>query len=175
MKPRIDISKTSRFIIWEGGGWDGKKKQRQPSGSAIIVAGPDGEKLPICFDVNPTMYSTQCAFYANINQMLVAAYVTSEGMSFNITIELARIEELTTDLVQGEAVAKPKLKTLWVHRELVAPAEVYEVYRKYDPTKDGNRLEYQNLIEVAVNKACTPLDQQSFFWAIPRPQRETVN
>jgi hypothetical protein len=166
MKPRIDLGRTSRFIIWEGGGWDGKKKI--PSGTAIIVAGPDGEKLPICFDVNPKMYATQCAFFANVGQTLAAAYVTPSGTQFNVSLELARIEALTTDLVQGEAKVRPVLKTLWVHQELVDPTDIYEVFNRYDPTKDSHRPEYQNLIKVAVNKSCTPLDQQSFFWAIPR-------
>ena len=175
MKPRIDLSRKSRFIIWESGGWDGTTNKRSPSGSALVIGGPDGEKLPICYDVNPRRNVYQCAFFANIGQMIAAAFVTTENAKFNVSLELARIEELTTEMVQGTATPAPKLKMMWIHRELVDGENVHEVYKKYDPEKEFHRPEFQNLLKVAVTKACTPLDEQSFCWAIPRPVKQDVN
>lgn len=167
MKPRLDLSKTSRFSIWESGGWDSVSK-RPPSGTAIIVGGPNGEKLPICFDVNPKQYSTQCAFFANIGQVLAAAYLVEEGNQINVSLELARIEQLTTDLVQGEAKPQAKMQILWVHRELVGVDALDSVYRAYSVDKDSHRPEYQNLIKLAIKKAYHPLGDQYWFWGIPR-------
>lgn len=173
MKPRLDLSKTSRFSIWESGGWDSNSK-RSIGGSAIIVGGPNGEKLPICFDVNPKQYTTQCAFFADIGQVLAAAYLNQDdNKKINVSLELARIDQLTTDLVQGEAKPFAKLQTLWVHREMASPNTLDTIYQSYDPSKESHRLEYQNLIKLAIKKAFTPLDEQYWFWGIPRTNQNS--
>lgn len=171
MKIRLDLTKTNRFMVWEAGGLDTNRKM--PICSSVIVAGPDGEKLKIAFDVNPRENITQCAFFAEIGQVLAACYVTYipglvNGPQRNVTLELARIEQLTTDMVQGEAKAVPVLQTLWVHRELIDVDKVLDVVNRYDASKDGHRDTYKNLLKVAVEKALTPLIDQHFFWAIPR-------
>ena len=167
MKIRLDLTKTNRFAVWESGGWDASKKP--PFGNAIIVAGPDGEKLRIAFDVNPRENITQCAFFAEIGQTLASCYITcTDDGKRNVTLELARIQALTTELVQGEAQPIPKLQTLWVHREVVDALEVQALHRCYDVRKEGQRQEYQDLLQVAIQKAGTPAHEQRFFWAIPR-------
>jgi hypothetical protein len=168
MKIRLDLTKTNRFAVWESGGWDASKKP--PFGNAIIVAGPDGEKLKIAFDVNPRENITQCAFFAEIGQTLASCYITcTDDGKRNVTLELARIQALTTELVQGEAQPTPKLQTLWVHREVVGEdVENADLPLNYDIRKDGQRQEYQNLLWVAIQKALTPSNEQKFFWAIPR-------
>lgn len=171
MKVRLDLTKTNRFTVWESGGWDATR--RPPFGNSVIVAGPDGEKMKIAFDTNPRENITQCAFFAEIGQTLAACYITStsgeKDAGLNVTMELARIQLLSTELVQGEARPVTKLQTLWVHKELVlSDLSLPGVVLNYDIRKDGHRLEYQTLLSVALEKALTPLSEQRFFWAIPR-------
>ena len=173
MKPRIDLSKTNRFTIWESGGLD--MKRIPPLGTSIIVAGPDGEQLKIAFDTNPRENVTHCAFFAEIGQVLACCFLnhtqyTPDTGELNVSLELARIQALTTELVQGEAKAVAKLQTLWVHRESTDNKRLLGLADRYDPTVEGQRPEYQNLLRRALEKANVPLKEQRFFWAIPRPR-----
>jgi hypothetical protein len=175
MKIRLDLTKTNRFAIWESGGWDSSKKNRNSIfGTSVIIAGPEGERLKIAFDTNPRENITQCAFFAEIGQIVAACYVelppevNDNSQERLISLELARIQQLTTDLIQGEARAIPKLQTLWVHRQPVSLKDALHVADSYDLTKEGHKEDYRNLLRVSIEKAITPLNSQRFFWAIPR-------
>jgi len=160
-------------MVWEAGGLDTRKQP--PLSNSLICADANGEKLKIAFDTNPRENITQCAFFAEIGHILAACYInqvqdpdTGSNSKSEVTLELARIQQLTTTLVQGEARASCVLQTLWVHREVVPNDQIQSLVNRYDLTKDGHREEFKTLLGVALEKAVTPLNEQRFFWAIPR-------
>jgi hypothetical protein len=173
MQPRIDISRNNRFTIWEGGGWAEKKG----FGTGMIIAGHDGNKLQVVFDVNPTQNVHQCCFFAEIGQVVCEAFVKPadqviDGKNLMVSIELVTIKSLSTRLVQGKAKAKAEFETKWVYRAQARASSAIELAEAYKVDNEFFKPELYNLIKLAIEKALTPPEQQRVFWAIPRAPRE---
>ena len=71
MNPRVDLSKTSRFTIWESGFFNLTTQH----GSAHIIANEDGEPLDMLFSADPTKYQHNCCFPASANQIVAYAHL----------------------------------------------------------------------------------------------------
>lgn len=169
MKARVDLSNSNRFTVWESGGW----AEAKGFGSAVIVAGPQGEKLPVIYDVNPQQNVHQCCFMAEIGNILCESYIKKadqpvDGKDLILSLELARIDTVTTALVQGVAQPRLTLKTLWVHREMATRATAMQVAESYTQDTEFYRDEYLNLVKLAIEKSLLPGPKQRFFWAIER-------
>lgn len=169
MQPRIDLSKNSRFTIWEAGGWNESKG----FGSGLVVAGPNGEKLPVIYDINPRANLHQCCFVAEVGQVLVEAYIKKadtpiDGRDLIVSLEIARIESITTQLVQGNAQPKVNLKTLWVHRAMATAKTAEAISDDYAADADFYKEEFHDLLELVIEKALTKPNSQRIFWGIPR-------
>jgi hypothetical protein len=187
MKPRIDISAQNSLTIWESGAWN----STQGVGRSTLISGPEGERLNVIFDTNPEFSNFHYLFFARVGQMVATVFVRklpnrpdvpdflqrtqpNVGETYRYELELNRIQTLSTEQVQGNAVPRAQMESLWVHQE-VGPRNAEElIYKNYKSDRIGYKDVYRDLMVQAVEKAFTLAENQKLFWGIPRPVRETV-
>jgi hypothetical protein len=173
MKPRIDISNQNNLTIWESGRWN----EKQNVGRAILVAGPEGEKLNVVYECDPTGATNyHYLFFANAEQIVASAYIKKlDDNRYKYDLELSSIVSLTTNAIQGESVASAKLKSLWTLKQIGKDTNFSPLIDKsYTPDRLGFRKAYRDLLMSTVQKALTPSEKQKLFWGIPRQQRVTT-
>lgn len=164
MKPRIDISAKQRFTIWESGNWNDKEN----IGRATLVAGPDGERLPVIFDTNPEKYVFQYLFFADVDQVVAMVFVRNRGEHFQYDISMSKIVNLTTKNVQGNPVAHANMESLFKLKESGSADFIPMLERAYNKDRMGYKETYAELLKQAVTKAFTKAQEQHLFWGVSR-------
>lgn len=172
MKPIIELSDTNRFVVWESGFWN----QDKNFGTGVLVAGPNGEELPVIFDRDPTKGLKHGLMLAEVGGFLVGAFVRVTDKTF-VQIEVMKISGLNTPVVGGEITPKADTKNLYIGRMTIPPdtslneQQISKILAKLP--KMAELPQAKRLVKLAIKKALTPLDEQGIFYGIPRQGSQT--
>ena len=166
MKPRIDISAKGSLTLWESGAWSEKEKV----GRATLISGPEGEKLNVIYDANATTSNFHYLFFAHPGQVVSTAFIRKDSDEhYSFYLRLSKIDSLTVDSVQGEAVAKANFKILW---SLMSEGSFDSVEKSingtYTESRIGYKPEFRELIALSLKKAMLSPKDQCLHWGIPR-------
>lgn len=162
---RVDISNTGRFTAWESGGWSSRG-----FGNAVLIGDENCNKLPTLFQVRPSEERiSHCCLPVAIGYMIARAYVLpgdAEG-TYETTVNLLRVSELSTVLVQGHARAtintEMQFASVGIARvdNLKASPLIVD-----DWLQEFTEVQKEFLLS-AIQKALVPPAEQRPFWAIP--------
>lgn len=165
MKPRIDISAKQKFTIWESGNWNARER----IGRSTLVCGPKGEKMQVIFDTNPAQYVFQYLFFADLDQVVVSVFIRSRAKdTYYYDIDLSKITSLTTQQIQGHAVARASMESLFKLKKTGEPDFEAMLNASYSEDRIGYNTAYRDLMREAIAKALTPPEGQRLFWGTPR-------
>lgn len=175
MKPLLDISAKNSFTVWESCVW------RQDLSSSVLVSDQDTNKMQVIYDRDPSRSSAHALFYANVGNVLAGCFIKKSRRADSpsvIRIELVRVENLTTKIVQGHTNPEAKLTPIWltnasglINFDLEPEAAALdELLRGYiDQPSLPNARE---MMKQAIMKAMTPPSKQHLFWGIPRQKEQ---
>lgn len=155
--PKYDVTKQGNFAMWESGLW----LPRTSGGFSVLVAGPNGEKLPVIFDRSSGIH--RFLMPITLGCMYATATVEKCGPEdYRIKVSVWRITSMlrTADNkpeVDGEVLME--MSKIIKEEELLNPAQL-EV--------PGHK----DLICAAIEKARTWEQQQKLFWGVPRVRED---
>lgn len=155
--PKYDVTKQGNFAMWESGLW----LPRTSGGFSVLVAGPNGEKLPVIFDRSAGIH--RYLMPITLGSMYVTATVEKSGPEeYRTKVCVYRITSLlrTADNkpeVEGEVLLE--MSKMLTEEELLDPSFL-EV--------PGHK----ELICAAIEKARTWEQQQRLFWGVPRVRED---
>lgn len=171
MNPKFHISNSKSFTVWETGCWYPNRK----NGSAIIVAGPQGEKLQVIYDADPLRTPMPALFFAEVGQVLAGARVRQNGNMLTYHLDLLRIKSLVVKQVQGRPVpTAPDPDILYMSQKQTrvdTPIDkILEDVPDLPSLPNARELMY-----LAIEKAQTPLESQRVFYGIPRATEQAYS
>lgn len=165
MKPQFDITAKNSFAVWESGSW----KDKQGIGSAILAADQDSNKLQVIFDKDPTKTQNHALMYANVGYVLAGCFAKRQGPNLNFHLELTRIDSLTTRQVQVDMKAVADTSVLYMSRKLVPlDSQNIKLLALADMPELPSLPNAYQMMELAIEKALTPLPRQRIFYGLPR-------
>lgn len=167
MQANIELTPKLHFASWEGGGYTSTKDL----GQAVLVASPEGLKLPVLYDRGPKVPTSPYHYLFVVDVNFILAQVSlakkSETGEITATVSLSRITSLSTEQVQGKAVAKANTDVLFATRQ-VFPTEESLLALDYFDSDSVHKDQYKQLLSAAVKKALTSRASQKLFWGVPR-------
>lgn len=171
MKPKIELTEQMNFAGWESGYYNPKYNV----GNAVLIAGPEGEKLKVIFDrpASRLVYEKHhFLFIMGVGNLIAQAVVNKVHRhggkpKYRVRLALNRVSALTTETVQDQQLPTADTTLLWAYQG------------EHESHQDVMRLDYYSkvvgfseahkaLLQAALEKAFTPRDQQRLFWGEPR-------
>ena len=179
---QVKLTDKSNFLIYESG----KYIPGTGFGDAVLVAGPQGEKLQASFQpANRTLQ--QAAFFGAVGQVIVEVFLRTTSKQadtgdaneeYEMTISVNRVQSLGTKLVQGRIVGDVSTEALWVARFTgTRESAVNNIDVAYtQDTALGYAIDIKEMIKCGIQKALTLPTEQKMFWGTkkPRPERSLV-
>jgi hypothetical protein len=178
MKPRIELSKSKNFVIWESGSYNPKIRE----GNGLLVGGPLGEKRQVIFDVNnPKKTNDHYLFFAEVGMTVANCRFQStlDSEEIKVAFSLLRIKSLS--LISTSAV-NTEFEKIWAAEFSCSLFEVKDkLHDLYADCSEWDNTNYLDMLQEAYGKASCSKQFQRLFWGLPRPlkyhieQVETVS
>lgn len=156
--PKFDVTKQGNFAIWESGCW----LPRNQGGFSILVAGPNGEKLPVIFDRTSGIH--RYLLPVTLGCMYVGVTVDKQDEeNYYLRVTLKKIDKLVRDSTSGKAEMASMDGQVMFDLTTVCNKE------QLDNVEVPG---FKDFVQAAISKATTEQEEQTLFWGVPRVREQ---